>query len=148
MLRPTCVDLNAVRDAGDRSIVATLELIARLCFGEARRLVDRDAQSYWDRDKVVVLYGGMVHNDLAPSEDRASFSYAPALAVAVGGRFVEVDLVVPEYIRDDETWRRRLPCLAHYDRTRLGARTTLFRPGERRFVMVFAQTVPAASGDD
>jgi hypothetical protein len=143
MLRPTCADLDRVRRAGDDAITASLDLIARLSLGQARRLVDRDARSDADRGKLVVLYGGMLHNDLQPPPESARWSYAPELAQAVGGRFVAVDLVVPEFIGDDETWGK-LPWRPHYDRTRLGAKSTLFRTGERSYVLVF----PATSGGE
>ena len=97
MLRPTCADMDAVRDAGD-AIDASLQMIARLSVSQAERLLDRDAQSEADRGKAVVLYGGMLHNELSPSPERASWSYAPALDAYVHGRLVAIDLVVPEII--------------------------------------------------
>jgi hypothetical protein len=141
MLRPTCADLEGVRRAGDDAIAASLELIARLSATQGARLVDRDARSDADRGKTVVLYGGMLHNDLAPKPEAARWSYAPELARRVGGRFVAVDLVVPEFIGDDETWRA-LPWWPHYDRRRLGRRATLFRTGAASYVLVFPATPP------
>ena len=144
MLRPTCADLEGVRRAGDDAIAASLALIARLSAAQAERLIDRDARTDADRGKMVVLYGGMIHNDLAPRPEAASWSYAPELARhahEVGGRFVAVSLVVPEFIGDDETWRA-LPWWSHYDRSRLGRRATLFRTGEASYVLVFPETRP------
>jgi hypothetical protein len=139
MLRPSCADMDGVRDAGEGAIEASLEMIARLSEAQAGRLLDRDARSDADRAKAVVVYGGMLHNDLAPPPERAKWSYAPALDARTGGKLVAVDLVVPEFIVDDATWRA-LPWFSHYDRARLGAKTTLFRTGDRSFVLVFAQT--------
>jgi hypothetical protein len=139
VLRPTCADLDGVRRAGDDAIAASLDLIARLCVAQGERLIDRDSRSDADRDKMVVLYGGMLHNDLAPRSDDARWSYAPELAKHVGGRFVAVDLVVPEFIGDDDTWRS-LAWWPHYDRGRLGSKATLFRTGERSYVLVFPET--------
>jgi hypothetical protein len=141
MLRPTCADLEGVRRAGDDAIAASLELIARLSVTQGARLVDRDARSEADRGRTVLLYGGMLHNDLAPKPEAARWSYAPELARHVGGRFVAVDLVVPEFIGDDETWRA-LPWWSHYDRRRLGRRATLFRTGDASYVLVFPETSP------
>ena len=58
-----------------------------------------------------------------------------------------IDLVVPEFIVDDATWRT-FPWVSRYDRARLGGKTTLFRTGPRSFVLVFAATrdVPAPPG--
>jgi hypothetical protein len=139
VLRPSCADLDGVRRAGDDAITASLQLIARLSIAQGERLVDRDARSDADRGKMVVLYGGMLHNDLAPRGENARWSYAPELASHVGGRFVAVDLVVPEYIGDDDTWRA-FAWWPHYDRGRLGRRTTLFHTGDRSYVLVFPET--------
>jgi hypothetical protein len=139
MLRPSCTDMDAVRRAGDNVIETSLELIARLCGAQAARLAGRDALSDADRGKTVVVYGGMLHNDLTPPPERAGWSYAPALDARVGGRFVALDLVVPEFIVDDDTWRS-FPWYAQYDRARLGGKTTLFRTAERKYVLVFPET--------
>lgn len=138
-LRPSCADMDAVRDAGDEAIDASLRLIAHLCAVQAARLVDRDERSDADRAKAVIVYSGMLHNDLMPPPDRAAWSYAPALDARVGGRLVSIDLVVPEFIADDETWRA-LPWVSHYNRARLGSKVTLFKTAERSYVLVFAET--------
>jgi hypothetical protein len=141
MLRPSCADMDGVRDAGDDAIEASLEMIARLSTAQAEKLLDRDARSDADRGKAVVVYGGMLHNDLDPPPDRAKWSYATALDAKTGGKLVAIDLVVPEFIVDDATWRG-FPWFSHYDRARLGAKTTLFRVGEKSFVLVFPETRP------
>jgi hypothetical protein len=141
MLRPSCADLDAVRDAGEGAVEASLEMIARLSTVQAERLLDRDARSDADRAKAVVVYGGMLHNDLEPPPERAKWSYAPALDAKTGGEIVAVDLVVPEFMVDDATWRA-FPWFSRYDRARLGAKTTLFRLADRSFVLVFPETHP------
>lgn len=136
MLRPSCDDMDGVRDAGGGAIAASLALIARLTRLQAERMVDRDARSDADRGKRVLVYGGMLHNDLAPAPDAAEWSYAPALSAHVQGRFVAIDLVVPEFIGDDDTWRA-LPWWPQYDRRTMGDQVTLFRTGDRSYVLVF-----------
>ena len=141
LLRPTCGDMDAVRDAGDDAIDASLRLIARLCGTQAAKLVDRDARSDADRAKAVIVYSGMLHNDLTPPPDRAAWSYAPALDAKVGGKLVSIDLVVPEFIGDDATWKS-LPWVSSYDRAKLGSRVTLIKTADRSYVLVFAETRP------
>jgi hypothetical protein len=141
LLRPSCADIDTVNRAGEGAIEASLEMIARLSIAQAGKLLDRDARSEADRGKAVVVYGGMLHNDLDPPPERAKWTYAPALDARAGGKLVAVDLVVPEFITDDATWRA-LPWVAHYDRARLGAKATLFRIGDKSFVLVFAETRP------
>jgi hypothetical protein len=54
---------------------------------------------------------------------------------------VSIDLVVPEFVTGDATWTE-LPWVAQYDRARLGSKTTLFRTGDRSFVLVFPVSTP------
>lgn len=140
MLRPDCADIDAMRglDGGD-ALGATLETVARLAAAQAKVLVSRDARSDADRERMVVIYGGALHNDLAPRPEAARWTYAPDLSAYVQGRFVSLDLIVPEFIRDDPTWRS-LPWWPVYRVERLGDKPTLFRTGERSFVLIFART--------
>jgi hypothetical protein len=139
LLRPSCADMEAVSKAGDGAIEASLATIARLSAAQATKLLERDANSAADRGKTVVVYGGMLHNDLAPPPERATWSYATVLDERTAGKLVAIDLVVPEFITGDAVWKE-LPWVAHYDRAKLGARATLFRTGDRSFVLVFPAT--------
>jgi hypothetical protein len=142
MLRPSCADMDMVRDAGDDVVGASLSLIARLSGAQAGKLLDRDERSDADLGKMVVVYGGLLHNDLTPPPERAGWSYAVGLDAKLHGRFVALDLVVPEYITDDESWRS-LPWHKDYDRAKLGAKVTLLRTDPRSFVLLFPETKTA-----
>jgi hypothetical protein len=144
MLRPTCADLDGVRRAGADPIGASLELVARLSTIQTERLIDRDGNSDADRGKMVVVYGGLLHNDLSPRGDAARWSYAPDVAAYTAGRFVAVNLVVPEFIGDDESWRS-FAWWPHYDRQKLGRKATLFRTADRSFVIVFPESAADAA---
>ena len=139
MLRPSCADMDRVRDAGADVVGTSLALIARLTRTQATKLLERDARSDADHGKAVVIYGGLLHNDLSPPAAREAWSYAVDLERVLPGRFVALDLIVPEFITDDETWRS-LPWYGAYDRARLGSKATLFRTGERSFVLVLPET--------
>jgi hypothetical protein len=141
MLRPTCEDMDRVRDAGEDVVGTSLELIARLTGEQGRKLLRRDLESDADRGKIVVIYGGLLHNDLAPPPERAQWSYAVALDAELHGRFVALDLVVPEFVTADASWQS-LPWYASYDRPAMGSMATLFRTGERSFVLIFPETRP------
>ena len=124
-LRPTCSDMTAIAAAGDGAVGVELETIARLAAAQAEKLIARAAASPEDRGKMVILYGGALHNALNTDEEAAAadaasvsflrWSYAPAVAAAVSGRFVAVDLIVPEFIGDDALWRA-LPWWPYSDR--------------------------------
>jgi hypothetical protein len=145
MLRPTCADMEAIGAAGDETVDVSLRTIARLTATQAARLVARDARSSVDREKVVVIYGGALHNDLPPpagsSLVRPEWSYAPAVDAVAGGRLIALDLIVPEYIGDDATWRS-LPWWPHFDRRRQAGKVTLFRTGERSYTLILRPSQP------
>jgi hypothetical protein len=56
--------------------------------------------------RLVVSYGGAIHNDLRPSPDLSSYAFGDAIARTVNGRYLEIDLYVPEYIEKDASIRR------------------------------------------
>jgi hypothetical protein len=143
MLRPTCGDMDSIQQASAADVIdLSLTTIARLSCRQATRLVDRDALSDADCGKMVVIYGGALHNDLSPPPETARWSYAPQLDAHVGGRFAAIDLVVPEFIGLDSTWAS-LPWWPHYDKGRLGRKATLFRTAPQSFVLVFPVAAPS-----
>ena len=85
---------------------------------------------------MIVTYGGVLHNDLEPDEAKAAWAFGPALEKRVKGRYVALDLFVPEFIEDTEVWRA-LSWYAHYDKVKLGSKTTLFKLGDKSFVLIF-----------
>jgi len=140
LLRPTCDDYANLADAGADVITASLGLI--------KRLTQSDATTLWKRNeaaktgKVVVTYGGAMHNDLAPSDSLRQYSFGPELSTATEGRYVELDLIVPEYVKATEAWEK-LPWFAAFmaDKTPR-EKPTLYRLADHSFVLVFAATPP------
>ena len=138
LLRPTCADLDAIEAAGDEAVDASLRTIERLTLAQVEKLLERDAAQPADKDKMVVTYGGALHNALHPSPERAAWSFGPALDAYTKGRYVEIDLYVPEFMDDTDSWKK-LPFYSHYDRARLGKKTTVFRDGNS-VVIIFPLT--------
>jgi hypothetical protein len=60
------------------------------------------ALAHSPKQKLVMVYGGALHNDVLPQKELAIFSFAKPVAKEVGGRYLEVDLYVPEYIAADK----------------------------------------------
>jgi hypothetical protein len=151
MLRPTCADMDAIKHAGDDLVDVSLSTIARLARAQASRMIDRDALSDADRGKMVVLYGGSLHNDLTPPPEAARWSYAPALAEDAQGRFTAIDLIVPEFVGNDAAWQA-LAWWPRYQALRGASgsgsrlnRATLFRLSRGRpasFVLFFPVEAP------
>jgi hypothetical protein len=135
-LRPSCDDLKAIAGAGDDAPLAMLATVTRLLRAKVEALLGAPAA---EGGGLVVTYGGAMHNDVAPRDEWRSFTFAPALAAASSGRYVELDVFVPELIQDNATWRK-FEWYDHYDRARLGAKAALFHPRPETYVLV----LPAA----
>jgi hypothetical protein len=87
----TCIEYDAVIDAsGHVDFLLLLELITGKLAETTRSLVARD--------RAVIVYGGALHNDLYPRWPLESLSYAKSLSQELGGRVLEIDLVVPEAV--------------------------------------------------
>ncbi len=139
-LEPTCEEYQAVLDAGSADIARLLTLVADTTAREVEKVLSRAGS---DPNQIVVVYGGAIHNDATPSPERADWSFGPRFEERTGGRYVELDLIVPEFIKDTDTWRA-LPWYSHYDATRDGASAVLFRPAPHSFVLIFPRTPAAA----
>jgi hypothetical protein len=131
MLRPSCEDLASINDAGEDAIVRSLETIARLTTVQATKMTERSGA------KMVVTYGGALHNDVAPPAERAAWSYGPALSRAASGRYVELDVYVGDFITADESWRKQAWYSA-WERNKTVHKTLLFRLAPKSYVLVFA----------
>ena len=140
LLRPSCDDLTRITQAGADDIDLMLRMTATLTTGVVSDQLDRDATA--GKGLMVVSYGGALHNDVSPKAGHEAWSYGPALAHKTGGRYVELDLVVPEYIRDSEAWTS-LPWYPHYDRARLGKRAVLLRVAPSSYALVLPESAPA-----
>jgi hypothetical protein len=141
-LRPTCEEYERIAGAGDDAVEAMLALTADVTLRTIRtRLETNQAQGV---ERMVAAYGGAMHNDLSPRPGRERYSYGPELARMTGGRYVELDIFVPEFIRDTDAWRA-MPWFSHFDRTRQRDRTTLFRTGPQSFVLIFPHSDRSAT---
>ncbi|MCA9624197.1 MAG: hypothetical protein KC731_34470 [Myxococcales bacterium] len=137
VLRPSCDDYQAVAAAGPDGVPRMLEMIARLTDDLVGRILARNAKE--NRERMVLAYGGAMHNDVAPREGREPWSFGPSLRERTGGHYVELDIFVPEFIKESDTWRA-FPWYPHYDRATMGDRTVLFRTGEGAYTLIFPLT--------
>lgn len=130
LLVPPCETYGAIADAGPRDVDTMLTMIADVTARDVSALLAEHP------DGTIVTYGGAMHNDLAPRPGHARWSFGPRLAAATAGRYVELDLVVPENVHDTDATRAQ-PWYAHYRRAAQGARALLLhvRPGS--YALVF-----------
>lgn len=137
ILKPTCEQYEKVRAAGDSWIFEMLSVITLNMREKGRALFQETAKK--KPGQMVILYGGAMHNDRAPKEGREGWSYAKDLDELAQGRYVELDMIVPEFIKDNDSWRA-LPWFSAYDRDKLGGSTVLITMGPRSYALVFARS--------
>lgn len=93
--------------------------------------------------KIVAVYGGALHNDLYPQEELRPFTFGPTADAAAPGRYLEVDLYVPEFITNDESLRAQ-PFFAVWRKAQRPGKTVVVRRGPRSFILLFPVTPKSA----
>jgi hypothetical protein len=135
VLGPTCDELRAIAAAGDSAIDRMLVTIAQVSSRMMRGALAKN-HAAGREDALVIGYGGALHNDIAPAEARAEWSYGPDLTRFTQGRYVELDLIVRELVRDTDVWRA-LPWYEFFDPARESGRFLVMRTLPSRFVLFF-----------
>ncbi len=135
-LVPSCEQYQTIAGAGAADIEQMLIMLKTVTENDVKQLLAKRAP-----DRLIVAYGGALHNDLQPREGREAFSFGPALSAATGGRYVELDLVIPEQIKDTEAWRA-LPWHSRYSREKAGAEAYLYSWAPHAYVLLFPKTDP------
>lgn len=103
ILKMECADYEKVhRGDGGIDYVEMLELVAR-------RLGEKTVSTLNGRppgdDRMIAVFCGAIHNDVSPAGDFETFTFAPVVEAATGGRYVEVDLYVPRFVLASESAR-------------------------------------------
>jgi hypothetical protein len=133
-LVPTCEEYQSILDAGPASIERMLTLIGSKIAERVLEELRRAPQS--DSAPVVIAYGGALHNDAEPTPDHAGFSYGPRLLRETGGRYLELDLIIREYVKDTEVWRKQ-PYYRALVESPIRDKVLLYQWGEHSFGLVF-----------
>lgn len=136
-LVPSCDDFSEIDDAGESTVDATLRVVARVSERTTRTLLDANPEG------AIVMYGGALHNDLLPAKGREGWSFGPGLFEATHGKYEEIDLILPEAIKETDAWRAQ-PFFTAYNRDTMGEQTVLFRTGAHSWALVFPRTKIAA----
>ena len=131
-LRPSCADLGAINDAGADAIEKSLETIARLTTDLVTRRLAHAGK------KMVVTYGGALHNDATPPPERAAWAFGPALSKQVDGRYVELDLYVPDFITTDDTWKKQ-PWYPDWEAHKASGKALLVKLAPKNYVIVLSK---------
>ena len=91
-----------------------------------------------DADKLIVVYGGALHNDLHPDPVLAPFSYGLRVFHATAGRYRELDLYVPAYLERNAAMHGE-PWFAAWERAAAPGHPVLIRRSPDSFILVFAR---------
>jgi hypothetical protein len=134
-LTPDCAEYDSAAAAGEDGVARLLTLVAQKTQSSLEALLAKPETS----GEPILTYGGALHNDLSPRAGHESWSFGPQLARATHGRYIELDLIVPEFVKDTEAWRS-LPWFHAFDREQLGAETLLYRPAPSSFALIFPKT--------
>jgi hypothetical protein len=94
------------------------------------------------KQKTVVVYGGALHNDLYPrKKELGIFSFAKAVKKQVAGRYLEVDLYVPEYIeRDKEIPKEKWYAEWRTKQAGRAGQPALVERGPMSYIVIFPMT--------
>ncbi len=134
-LSPDCTEYDSVIAAGEDGVARLLGLVA----DTTAQAVDLLLAQPDAAGGVIVTYGGALHNDLYPRPGQEAWSFGPKLEKDSGGHYIELDLIVPEYVKDSETWRS-LAWFGAFDREHLSDEALLYRPAPNSFTLIFPKT--------
>jgi hypothetical protein len=145
-LEPTCDDLRRIAGGGDDAIVASLDVVTRLARESLERYAAANRAAHDPR--MVVGYGGAMHNDLAPRLGFEKFTFGPVLERGTAGRYVELDLIVSEFVDKTPSWQA-LPWFAEFAPDAHPGRATLFMPSVHSYALIFPRgPAPTATPRD
>jgi hypothetical protein len=137
-LVPSCEQYQKIAGAGAGDIEEMLAMLKAVTARDVGNLLARRGP-----ERLIIAYGGAMHNDLVPRPGREAFSFGPELAKATAERYVELDLIIPEQIKDTETWRA-LPWYSRYSMGKSGSDAYLLSWAPHAYALVFPRA-PEAS---
>ena len=132
-LRPSCDEYRSIVKAGASDVDQMLTLVAQHTAILAEQLLQRPEPA--DRP-LVITFGGAMHNDVQPRPGQQAWTFGPELDKFTAHRYVELDLVVREQVRDTSAWEAQ-PFYHHFSKDLMPTRTLLYRQGPHSFTLVF-----------
>jgi hypothetical protein len=137
ILEMSCEDYRRVHGDAGVDYVAMLELVSERLEHKGKAVLAERGDNA--AGQLIALFSGAIHNDVAPGEDFAGFAFGKALGRAAAGKYVEIDLYVPEFVlasesARDEPWFPLIGQLASTEEAALiergpGSYIVLFRKG-------------------
>lgn len=124
-------------DAGELDGEASLLLVKRKVEEKALEVMEKEEGGTPER--VLLLYGGAIHNDLEPLPEWRPYSFGQQLSRETGGHLVELDLLVPEYVEGDEDLVKE-PWFAAALALSKAGKTVLINPHPDVYLLLFPRT--------
>jgi len=90
-------------------------------------------------ERAVIVYGGALHNDLTPPEGMSAYAYGESLSKTVGGKYLEIDLYVPEYVAKQKKLQAE-PWYRAYKKAARPGRAVMIERALDSYVIVFPKT--------
>lgn len=124
-------------DAGELDGEASLLLVKRKVEQKALDVLERGEGA--TPGKLLLLYGGALHNDLEPLPQWRAYSFGPSLSRETGGHTIELDLLVPEYVEADEDLLQE-PWFAGALALSRAGKTVLVNPHPDVYLLLYARS--------
>lgn len=137
ILKLSCEDYNSLLGSGEVDYEKLLKLITDLLYKKITEVAKRRSEA--GETRFVMVYGGAVHNDLVPKSELASYSFGPQAEKSFPGRYVEVDLYVPEYIERDPSMTGE-PWYAQYKKRAKPAQAAVVRRSAGSYILIFPRS--------
>ena len=136
ILSVSCADYEALEsDDGSVDYEKLLRLIKTHLQRKITEVLGRRARD----PRIIGVYGGALHNDLYPRPTFRSFTFGAEIRHLTGGRYLEVDLYVPEYVERDEALVREWWYPLSQRKARPGD-TLLVRRGTASYIILLPRT--------
>jgi len=133
-----CADYRSMLDdAGELDGEASLLLVKRKVEEKAVEVLENGEAG--TKDKLLLLYGGALHNDLEPLPEWRAYSFGPTLRRETDGHALELDLLVPEYVETDEDLLKE-PWFAGALALSRAGKTVLVNPHPDVYLLLFARS--------
>ncbi|MDD5306449.1 MAG: hypothetical protein PHU25_03930 [Deltaproteobacteria bacterium] len=124
---------------GGLDYFAFLELVGRILGDRATEIAGKRPAAP-DKPSMLVLYSGAVHNDVAPRPGFEPVSFAARVDALGRGRYVEIDLLVPEFV-EQSTLAREEPWFAQFEKLASKDRVVVLERAPDAYSIIFRRSV-------
>jgi hypothetical protein len=143
VLHFSCEDYKALLKKQELDSSLLLELVTQKLAEAAITAFSTKTSNKTNKDKLVLIYGGATHNDRSPYAGLEVWSYVAELEKKTNANFMEVDLYVPEFVKDDPLLKQEAwyPLLTRARNDRV----ILVRRDSTSYILIMRQALGAES---